>query len=43
MNVTIHDELMEPGKEIWAIVPRYAGAAVFLYVNDELVATELYN
>ncbi len=43
MNVTIYDELMGPGKEIWAIVPRYARAAVFLYVNDELVATDLYN
>ncbi len=43
MNVTVYDELMAPGKEIWAIVPRYARAAVFLYVNGELVATELYN
>lgn len=43
MNVTIHDGLMGPGKEIWAIVPRYARAAVFLYLNDELVATELYH
>lgn len=42
MNVSIYDELMEPGKRIWAIVPAHTRAALFLYINDELITSKLY-
>lgn len=42
MTVTIYDELMQPGKEIWALVPEHAQAALFLYLNDELVESRVY-
>ncbi len=42
MNVTLHDSLMPPGKEIWAFVPAHTQAALFLYLNDELVVSKVY-
>ncbi len=43
LSVPLYDELMAPGRQIWAIIPRHAEAALFLYRNDELVETELYD
>lgn len=43
MNVTLYDELMPPGKKIWALVPEHAQAALFLYRNEELVISEIYH
>lgn len=43
LSVTLYDELMAPGRQIWAIIPGHAEAALLLYRNDELVATELYD
>lgn len=43
MTVTIYDGLMKPGKEIWTIVPEHAQAVLFLYLNNELAASEIYN
>jgi eukaryotic-like serine/threonine-protein kinase len=43
MNLALYDELMKPGRELWVVVPRHAKAAVFLYLNDELVKTEIYH
>lgn len=42
MNVTLHDSLMPPGREIWAFVPAHTQAALFLYLNDELVVSKVY-
>lgn len=43
MNVTVYDELMDPGQLIQAIVPEHSRAILFLYLNDERVASEIYN
>jgi serine/threonine-protein kinase len=40
---TIYDQLMKPGREIWTMVPAYTEAALFLYKNEELMQTEVYN
>ncbi len=42
MTVTIYDELMKPGREIWALVPEHSQAVLFLYLNDELVESRVY-
>lgn len=43
MTITLYDELMAPGREIWTVVPEHAHAALFLYLNEELVVSEIYN
>jgi len=40
---TLYDQLMEPGREIWVMVPKYTDAVVFLYQNKKLVKTEVYH
>jgi len=38
----IFDDFIKPGNEIWVLVPRDHDAAVFIYEDDELVRTRLY-
>ncbi len=40
---TLYDEMIKPGKEIWALVPAHTEACVFLYRNDDLIKTRLYD
>ncbi|MCF8024110.1 MAG: PASTA domain-containing protein [Desulfobacteraceae bacterium] len=42
-RLTIYDKLMEPDTLIWAVVPKHSRGAVFLYVNDELVKSEIFD
>lgn len=42
-QLVIYDGLMEPGATIWALVPEHTPAAVFLYRNDRLVKSEVYD
>ncbi|MGB9498405.1 MAG: PASTA domain-containing protein [Dissulfuribacterales bacterium] len=43
MSCIVYDELMEPEKEIWAIIPGAAASVVFLYKNDMLIETKIYD
>lgn len=42
-HIILHEGLMDPGAVIWAIVPEHTEAAVFLYVNGQLVESQIYN
>jgi len=39
----LYDELMTPEKEIWVIVPGYSVSVIFLYKNDELVLSRIFD
>jgi serine/threonine-protein kinase len=39
----LFDEFVNPGKEIWLIIPTDEPATVFLFENDNLVKTETYD
>ena len=43
MTSTLYDELMQPGRSIWVMIPQYTHAVVFVYRNNELIKTEVYN
>lgn len=43
MSSTLYDELMQPGRVIWVMIPKYTHSVVFLYRNNELIETEVYN
>ena len=38
----IFDDYVKPGKQLWILVPRDQDAAVFIFEDDELVKTHLY-
>ena len=39
---TIFDEFVQPGKEIWLIIPNNNNTTVFLYEDDKLIKTRVY-
>ncbi len=41
--LTIYDGLMKPDTPVWAIIPEQVQASVFLYRNDKLVKTEIFD
>jgi beta-lactam-binding protein with PASTA domain len=42
-TVTLYDELMKPEKEIWVAVPAYSVAVIFVYKNNELIMSEIFD
>jgi beta-lactam-binding protein with PASTA domain len=38
----IFDDFMKPGEEVWLIIPRNNNATVFLYEDDQLIKTKIY-
>ena len=38
----IFDDYVKPGEQLWILVPRDQDAAVFIFEDDELVKTHLY-
>ncbi len=42
-TLTIYDELMKSETDIWVVVPAYSVSVIFLYKNDELVHSEIYD
>ena len=40
---TIFDEFVQPGKEIWLIIPNNNNTTVFLYEDDKLIKTQVYD
>ena len=42
-RLTIYDNLMKPDTLIWTVIPEHVRGTVFLYQNDELVKSEIYN
>ena len=41
-TVDIFDDYIKPGEEIWIMVPRDQDARAFIYEDDELVKTQMY-
>jgi len=39
----LYDELMKPEREIWIAVPAYSVSVIFLYKNDRLILSEIYD
>jgi serine/threonine-protein kinase len=39
----LFDEFVNPGEEIWLLIPRDEAATVFLFENDNLIKTETYD
>ncbi len=39
----LYDELMKPEKEIWVVVPAYTVSVIFLYKNDELIMSRIFD
>jgi eukaryotic-like serine/threonine-protein kinase len=42
MSLDIFDDYVKPGREIWLLVPDTAPTTLFLYLEDQLIATEHY-
>ncbi|MFP4572157.1 MAG: PASTA domain-containing protein [Desulfobacterales bacterium] len=42
-RTTLYNGLMQPGRLIWAVVPENARGAIFLYLNQELVKSEIFD
>lgn len=38
----VYDELMEPDREIWIFIPSFHTSVLFLYKNNELIKTKIY-
>jgi hypothetical protein len=38
----IFDDYIKPGEEIWVLIPRDRDATVFIFEDDELVRTRMY-
>lgn len=43
LDTDIFDNLVKPGKEIWAAVPSHIDATLFLYEDESLVHTKLFD
>jgi beta-lactam-binding protein with PASTA domain len=41
-STNIFDDYVKPGRQLWILVPRDQDAAVFIFEDDELVKTHLY-
>jgi serine/threonine-protein kinase len=41
-SAEIFDDYVKPGEQIWILIPRDQDTAVFIFENDELVKTHLY-
>lgn len=39
----LYDELMDPDREIWIVVPELSMSVIFLYKNNELIITKIYD
>ena len=42
VSTEIFDDYVKPGKQLWIVVPRDRDAAVYIFEDDELVQTHLY-
>lgn len=42
-TLILYDELMAPEREIWIAVPAYSVSVIFLYRNDELILSKIYD
>ena len=41
-TVDIFDDYIKPGEEIWVLVPRDQDARAFIFEDDKLVKTRMY-
>jgi serine/threonine-protein kinase len=42
LTTELFDDFIKPGQEIWVLIPVEHDAAVFIYEDDELVKTQIY-
>ena len=40
---TIYDEFIQPGEEIWLLIPDNSNTTLFLYEDDKLIKTRVYD
>ena len=43
MTFILYDELMAPAKEIWVAVPAHAVSVIFVYKNEKLILSEIFD
>ncbi len=43
MTVVLYDELMAPDREIWVAVPPHILSVIFVYKNDELILSKIFD
>jgi len=43
MHADLFNDFMEPGQEKWFLVPQYNDAAIFVYEDEKLVETKMFN
>jgi beta-lactam-binding protein with PASTA domain len=43
ISLDIFDDYVKPGREIWLLVPDMAPATIFVYLDDQLIATEQFD
>ena len=41
-STEIFDDFIKPGEDIWVLIPIDHAAAVFIFEDDDLVKTQLY-
>lgn len=42
VSTEIYNAFVEPGKEVWLLVPTYQAATLFIYEDDRLVQTQVF-
>jgi beta-lactam-binding protein with PASTA domain len=42
-SIDFFDGLAKPGTEIWVLIPRFTDATLFLYENNELIQTKVFD
>ncbi|MCF8069356.1 MAG: PASTA domain-containing protein [Desulfobacterales bacterium] len=43
ISIELYNDFMEPGQEIWFLVPQNDDATIFLYEDEKLVETKMFN
>ena len=42
-SIDFYNDFMEPGKELWVLIPTNQDATVFLYEDGRLIGTKIYD
>lgn len=43
LSMTLYDDFLDPGREVWCLVPSNEDATLLFYLDNELIETRLYN
>ena len=39
----LYNQFMEPGEELWLLVPTYQTATIFIYEDEQLVKSQVFS